>query len=240
MDTNDLKILVATCKNLKALYVEDNDTVRFETTKILSIYFSCVEEAIDGKSGLEKFKNNNFDIVFTDINMPKIDGLSMIKKIRKIDPKIPIVIFSAYDNTEYFLEAIDYGVDGYILKPFRLNDIQKVMTKIVSKLADGKKVNKKIKLINNFVWDKKNKILIKSNKKIDLTKKETLLLVLLSSLTNKIVSSEEIENELFNDNYSDNKRVRSLLSRFHLKVGCDLIKSIYAQGYKLNLEKNIE
>lgn len=239
MISKDLQLLVSTCKDLKVLYVEDDNEVRLQTSKMLSIYFPSIVQAANGKDGFNKFKNNNFDIVFTDINMSVMDGISMIKEIRKIDSQIPIVIFSAYDNKEYFLQTIECGIDGYILKPFRFDEIQKVIEKIVQKMINFKRVSTKIELINNFYWDKKTKTLFKGDEDISLTKKETDLLDILSSISHKVVSPEEIEIEIFKDDYSDNKRVRSLLSRFHCKVNCDLVQSIYGQGYKLNLAKNV-
>lgn len=237
MPVNNLKNLLSTCKDFSILYVEDNDEVRFQTSKMLSIYFPHITEAVNGQEGLAQFKKKSFDIVFTDINMSVMDGISMIKEIRKINPQIPIIIFSAYDKTEYFLKTIECGIDGYILKPFRFEEIQNVIEKVVLKLKEFKKINPKIELINDFYWDKDKKILLHKDKEINLTSKETLLFELLSSVEHKVVTSQEIEIEIFKDDYSDNKRVRSLLSRLKCKIECNLIESIYAQGYKLNLAK---
>ena len=236
MDSKELELLLSTCKDLNILYVEDNEDVRLQTSKMLSIYFKFITQAVNGKDGLDKFKNNKFDAIFTDINMSVMDGISMIKEIKKIDSKIPIVIFSAYDNTEYFLQTIECGIDGYILKPFRFEEIQKVVEKIVLKVIDLEKLDTKIKLINGFYWDKMKKNLYQIDKEIYLTKKESLLFELLSSSKHKVATSQEIEIEVFDDHYTDNKRVRSLLSRLRCKVGCDLMQSVYSQGYKLNLD----
>ena len=237
MDSKELELLISTCKDLNVLYVEDNDEVRVQTSKILSLYFQCITQAIHGKEGLDKFKNNKYDIVFTDINMSVMDGISMIKEIKKLDSQVPVVIFSAYNNTEYFLQTIECGVDGYILKPFKFDEIQKIISKIVLKLQNLNKINTKIELIDGFYWDKSEKILYKKEEIIYLTKKESILFQLLSAFKNRVVTSEEIEIELFDDDYSDNKRVRSLLSRLKCKVSSDLIQSVYAEGYKLNLAK---
>ena len=238
MNSKGLKFLISTCKELDILYVEDDYEVRSQISKMLSIYFRSVTEAVDGKDGLEKFNNSKFDIIFTDINMSVMDGISMIKKIRETDTQIPIVIFSAYDNTEYFLQTIECGIDGYILKPFSFEEIKKVVEKIVFKLMEFKGTNTKIELINSFYWDKKDKNLYKDDKEVQLTKKEKILFELLASTKHRVVSSEEIEIVLFDDDYCDNKRVRSLLSRLRCRVGCDLMHSIYSEGYKLNLAQS--
>lgn len=237
MEDKELVILKQKCKDINILYVEDEEKVRLQTSKVLSIYFDNITLAKDGKEGLEKLKNRTINILFTDINMPKMDGLSMIEHIRKIDKILPIVVFSAYDNTNYLLKTIEYGVDGYILKPFKLKQIQTVIEKIISKIHDRGERDLSLKLIDNFQWDFEISMLKQNLKQIELTKNETMLFKLLSSSKHAVFSSQEIETELFDDNYSDNKRVRSLISRLNKKVNSYLIKSIYGQGYKLNLEK---
>ena len=236
LDKN-LSLLKQKCKNLSILYVEDEEKVRTQTAKVLSIYFDNIILATNGKEGLEKLKCEKVDIVFTDINMPKMDGLSMIEHIREVDINTPIVVFSAYDNTEYLLKTIEYGIDGYILKPFKFDQFQKTIEKIINKIENQNQQIHIIKLIDGFEWHMETLNLYKNSKQIELTKNETTLFKLLSSAKHALFSSEEIELILFNDNYSDNKRVRGLISRLHKKINSHLIKSKYAQGYELNLEE---
>ncbi|PLY07906.1 MAG: DNA-binding response regulator [Arcobacter sp.] len=233
----DLNLLKDKCKDLSILYVEDEEKVRIQTSKVLSIYFNNITLATNGKEALEKLKEEKIDIIFTDINMPKMDGLSMVEQIRKTNNHISVVVFSAYENTEYFLKSIEYGIDGYILKPFKFNQIQKVIEKIITKLQGYTELIHTLKLIDKYVWDIDISTLYKDSKQIELTKNETNLFKFLSSSKHRIYSSQEIEIELFNDNYSDNKRVRGLISRLNKKVDSQLIKSIYGQGYELNLDK---
>lgn len=237
MEENNLNLLKQKCKDLVVLYVEDDEKVKMQTSKVLSIYFENIKTASDGKEALEKFKNEKFHIVFTDINMPKMDGLQLVNHIRRIDLNTPIVVFSAYDNTEYFLKSIEYGVDGYILKPFKFNQIQKVIEKIIKKIEEFSEQTHILELVDGFTWELESLTLSKNSKPIELTKNEKALFKLLSSSKNALFSSEEIELVLFNDNYCDNKRVRGLISRLHIKVGSHLIKSKYGQGYELNLEE---
>lgn len=228
------KLLHEKCKSLKVLYVEDDEKVRLQTSKMLSLFFTNIHEVNDGKEGLKAFKENCFDLIFTDINMTVMDGLTMIKHIRVINENTPIVIFSAYDNTQYFLEAINNGVAGYILKPFTFIDIQSTIEKVVNKIYSDKKTTPAIKLLDNYIWNIQKNLLLKDDIEIKLTKNENILFRLLSSSQNAIFTSQEIEIELFDDDYSDNKRVRSLISRLNTKLQTNLIESIYAQGYRLH------
>ena len=217
---------------LRALYVEDDNEVRRQTAKILKLFFHKVIDCGDAREGIEKFKASKAGIVFTDINMPGINGLEMIERIKQIDPLVKTVIFSAYDESKFFTKAISIGVDGYILKPFTTEDLLSVLEKITQSIET--KPAKFIYLSGDFVWDKQSLTLSKAGEIIKLTKNETSLLQLLLSSSGRIASGLEIENELFEDcdEYND-KRVRNIISRFHRKIGYKLIENIYSQGYRI-------
>ena len=217
---------------LCALYVEDNEEVRRQTAKILKLFFHQVIDCGDGREGIDKFKAGKIDIVFTDINMPGINGLEMLEQIKQIDPSVKTVIFSAYDESKFFTKAISIGVDGYILKPFTTEDLLSVLEKITQSIET--KPGKFIYLSGDFVWDKQSLTLSKAGEIIKLTKNETSLLQLLLSSSGRIASGPEIENELFEDcDEYDDKRVRNIISRFHRKIGYKLIENIYSQGYRI-------
>ena len=142
-----LKELISFSKTLKVLYVEDNEDARNSTLKFLENIFTNITIAVDGKDGLEKFKEKkfakdeilqeqtkDFDLILSDINMPKMNGIEMIEKIRDIDSEIPILILSAHDETNYFLDLIKLGVDGFSLKPIVLHQFMKLVMKTVDKI----------------------------------------------------------------------------------------------------------
>jgi len=92
---NIINDLVTYSKNLKLLYVEDNEEAREAVLVMLNEFFNNITVAIDGQDGLDKFNINNFDLIITDINMPKLNGLEMIREIKEINKNIPILILSA-------------------------------------------------------------------------------------------------------------------------------------------------
>jgi len=110
-------------KDIKLLYVEDNDELREETLEIFKYYFQNIVVAKNGEEGLAlykeeyDFKKTYFDIVVSDVEMPKMDGVLMCKKIKEIKQDQIVVLLSAYDTKEYLKEAINLGVDKFIVKP---------------------------------------------------------------------------------------------------------------------------
>ena len=92
--------------DLKILYVEDDLLARDEIAEFLDFEIGKVELASNGKEGLERFKTFKPHIVITDINMPKMSGIEMTEAIRKENQSIPILILSAHNEVEYFLQTI--------------------------------------------------------------------------------------------------------------------------------------
>jgi len=123
--------IIKLSKNLQLLYVEDNADAMKSTMLMLNEFFDNIITAIDGEDGFNKFKNNNIDIIITDINMPKIDGLEMTKLIREIDKDVPILILSAHTDSDFILEGIKLGVSDYILKPLDLSGFIKTLSRVM-------------------------------------------------------------------------------------------------------------
>jgi len=233
----DIKKLKKFTNNINILYVEDNEDARVGTLKMLNNYFSNIDTAVDGLDGLEKFKLNNYHIIFTDLNMPRMDGIAMIKEIRKIDLQIPIIVLSAHDDKEYFLETIKSGIDGYILKPYDFYQIQETITNIVLKLDLYPTNSNKILLDFEYIWDKEGDTLLKNNTVIKLTTNETKLIKLFISQNTHIIDTQNINTHLFSEDLEDNAKIRNLVSRLKTKLGVSLIESNYGQGYILNKSK---
>lgn len=102
------------------LYIEDDAATREELAFFLGGLVSELFLATNGEEGYELFCSKRPDIIITDIQMPILNGIEMIQKIRQIDSETPILITSAYNETDYLLNAINIGVDRYILKPISL------------------------------------------------------------------------------------------------------------------------
>lgn len=117
-------------KNITILYAEDEAALREITLNILKGFTKKQFVAANGSEGLELFKENEseIDLIITDVNMPIMNGLEMIREIKKINPNIPIIVATAFSNTEYLLEAIDIGVDKYVLKPIDMKKLLQLMS----------------------------------------------------------------------------------------------------------------
>jgi PAS domain S-box-containing protein len=123
---------ISELRTITILYVEDESALRKQETRIYNKIFKEVFEAEDGVEALEVFKNNQdkIDVIITDINMPKMSGLDLAREIQQISD-VPIIITTAYTNTEYMLESLDLGIKKFINKPITINRIIQDIEKVV-------------------------------------------------------------------------------------------------------------
>ena len=131
----DLKELKELCKDYKLLYVEDDESSREASLEMFEIFFRDIDIAIDGQDGLDKFNAKQYDIVITDINMPKLNGIEMFKAIRDIDNDIPVLILSARNEVSLFLDTIMLGVNGYLMKPLDRKQFLEQLLKVTKELS---------------------------------------------------------------------------------------------------------
>ncbi len=130
--TLDKKIIL----RLKVLYVEDDESIRNELTLVLLKFFGKVYAAKDGEDGLLVYKKhkNNIDLIISDINMPKLTGIEMLKEIRKIDKNLPILFTTAYSDTQFYSEAIKLKVYEYLIKPIDIRNLIEVTSTLAQTL----------------------------------------------------------------------------------------------------------
>jgi len=123
--------LVKKTEKLKLLYVEDDDELRASTIEIFEDFFEEILIAGNGIDGLDIFRNNKIDIVITDLNMPKMDGLEMIQNIRELDKDVDIFVFSAYNESGIVEQAKSYNIKGYFYKPMDFTYFIKELDKAI-------------------------------------------------------------------------------------------------------------
>ncbi len=138
MHKNQIEILQQKTKNLNILYVEDDFDSRKQVTQIFELLFNTITLADNGQEGLELYEKGEFDLVITDINMPKMDGITMSGIIKHKNISQKIIIVSAHDHGEYLLSAIRTGVDGFILKPVEIEQLLDSINKVATTISNEK------------------------------------------------------------------------------------------------------
>lgn len=185
------KLIREYCKDLHVLYVEDDKELLNSTKEVLENYFKSVDSAHDGQEGLEKYKTYldtngySYDLVITDINMPRMNGIELTRKMLMHNPQQSIIIISAHDDSHYLLEAIDMGVSGFITKPINHQRLSNILYKTSMAISDHKYVERHLEMLEdlnlqlqhqNSALNDKNEQLEKSLRLLNtITHKEELL-----------------------------------------------------------------
>lgn len=130
-------------ENISLLYVEDQEASRNELVHFFKNRVKKLYVAKDGEEGFKKYKEYEPDLVLTDIQMPKINGISMSKMIKDFNENAKIILLTAFNDSEYLFEAIKIGIDGYEIKPIDIKNLLKCMSK-VAKTINLEKENKEI------------------------------------------------------------------------------------------------
>ena len=217
-------------KTLKILIVEDEKRIAQLLKDAISDCFFSVVIAKDGIEGLKKFKTFKPDIIITDIMMPLCDGLDMTIKIKELDSFIPIIILSAHSDKEKLLKAIDVGISKYFIKPF---DPEEVIEHI-NKIAPSLNKKRQVKLKEDFMFDNNSMSLYKNTVLINLTKREKEFIHLLITVNNKVVDSEYIKENFWNEEVNE-ERLRTFIKRLRIKTSKDIIENISGQGYLISI-----
>ena len=227
----------------RVLLVEDEADAREILSFYLNTIFEDVVVAVDGQEALEifkkEFKNDKyFDLVLTDIKMPRLDGMDMIEKMLELNENQKFIIVSAYRDEEKLLKSINFRVLGYFLKPINVDNMMEILKKAKKEVLKEKKSirsKKLLKINKDYKYDLEQKLLYCDSSLVKLSKKETQLLEVLVSNIGKIVTIKECKLSLWNDENKSDTTFRTVMKRLKDKISAnDFILSLKGQGYTIN------
>lgn len=104
----------------RVLVVDDEASIRDMLSKTLALAEYDVDVAPDGRAAIERVRQHDYDLLFTDLKMPGVDGLSVVREVKHFRPDLPIVIVTGYSTEASAVDAVNLGVTGYLRKPFRV------------------------------------------------------------------------------------------------------------------------
>ncbi|WP_375724742.1 response regulator transcription factor [Arcobacter sp. KX21116] len=214
---------------MKILLLEDNKRLSKLIIEALWEKNYKIDWFEDGIHALNAV-HDGYDCFILDINVPGIDGLSLLKEIRVMDKKTPAIIISANVELETIKDAYTNGCDEYIKKPFYIYELELKLNKFC------KKEKEIINLLENYTYNTSSELLYDENKQeIKLAKKEILLLNLFIKNCEKIVTFEHIEQYVWEGDLTTNESIRTLVKRLRKKLPKDTITSQIGIGYKLQI-----
>lgn len=221
--------------NLKILVVDDEVNIRNVIKEYAKFEGYEVEEAGNGMQAVEICKEKDFDIIIMDVMMPKLDGFSAIKEIRK-NKNIPVLMLSARGEEYDKLFGFEIGIDDYVVKPFSPKEVMARVAAITSRVKNNSKTKKEDKYVfEGLEIDMLGRVVIVDGEKKELTPKEYDLLVYLIKNKNIALSREKILNEVWGyDFFGEDRTVDTHVKMLRNSIGKyrDKITTIRGMGYK--------
>lgn len=222
---------------MKILVVDDEANIRNVIKEYAEFEGYEVEEAVDGMEAVSKCKDEDFDIVIMDVMMPKLDGFSAIKEIRKTK-NIPVLMLSARGEEYDKLFGFEIGIDDYVVKPFSPKEVMARIAAITSrakKVSDVKETAEEKYVYEGLEIDMLGRVVTVDGKKKELTPKEYDLLVYLVKNKNIALSREKILNEVWGyDFFGEDRTVDTHVKMLRNSIGKyrDKITTVRGMGYK--------
>lgn len=222
---------------IKILVVDDDYEITDLVVKYLEVEGYAVDKAYNGKDALILFKNNNHDMVISDIMMPEIDGLNLIKKIKELGNPI-IILLTAKDKEVDRVIGLKTGADDYVVKPFYMNELVARVESHLRRYKDNKEGDNSILIFGDLTIDIAKAIVTKKDAAIKLRAKEFELLVFLARNESRVFSKDQIFNNVWNEEYyEDDNTVMVHIRRLRQSIEDDpsnpkYIQTIWGLGYK--------
>lgn len=223
------------------LLVEDEEHLH-ETIKLnFEMEGYAVVSAFDGAKALQAITNEYFDLIVLDIMLPEIDGISITENVRLKNQETPILILSAKNTSADKILGLKTGADDYLTKPFNLEELLLRVEKLIEKNKRFKanyQINETYSFANNTIDFKAQTATTFNNQKIDLSKKEVMLLKLLIDHKNEVVDREKILQQVWGYNvYPTTRTIDNFILNFRKNFELDAKEpkhflSVRGVGYK--------
>lgn len=218
----------------KILLLEDDLNLSETVKEYLEDEGYEVDTAYDSEEAIEKVYEKNYDILLLDVMVPGVSGFEVLKNIKK-EKDIPAIFITSLSSVEDLEKGYESGCDDYIRKPFALKELKLRIETLLKREFDTK--DNFINIDNDFRFDIKNLELYKKDEIIPLNQKEKKLLKLFLKNKNRVISHEEIFDNLWDyDETPSDSSLRTYIKNLRKILGKEKIVSIKKYGYKFTAE----
>jgi DNA-binding response OmpR family regulator len=222
-------------KNLTVLCAEDEKAISNVLVEMITPHVAELFVAYDGEEAYSLYKEHKPDLIITDINMPKIAGLDLVRMIRKDDHDTKVVVLTAHSDVEYLLKATELKLTKYLIKPFSIQELFEALEMAVSEKNSFKvTMTNRLELDESFIWEFQEKSLVQDGEEIHLTPKEKGILNILFSNLNSTVTYDMLMDEVWDDSelYSIDT-IKTMIKNLRKKLPKDTILNVYGTGFKV-------
>jgi two-component system, OmpR family, response regulator len=213
---------------MRILVVEDDPDLQYVIACTLREEGYAVDTAEDGEEGLFKATSWDYDAIVLDIMLPKLDGWSVLDKLRRVKP-VPVLILTAKDRVTDRVRGLDGGADDYLIKPFQLAELRARLRALIRRAAGQ---SHPVIEIKGVVIDMRSRSVSRNGVEIELTSREYSLVELLALHAGRLVTRSMIYEHLFGENDDSlSNLVEVHVSNVRKKLGRDFITTRRGHGY---------
>lgn len=221
----------------KVLYVEDDDLTRRNLTFFLKERFSEVYESADGLHAYNIYLQIKPDILFIDINIPSINGIELLQKVRRLDHNTKAIMLTAQYDLQTLLKATELKLTKYLIKPINRKQLLETIKEVTLEIESYSTINtSKVLIRDNIYWDTHQSLLYQHNQVINLTSNEKRTLELLYKRIGTVCTYDNIIDYVWNYSETITKdSVKTTIKNLRKKLPKDIISNIYGVGYQLKI-----
>ena len=209
---------------MKIFLLEDDYSLNESIKEMLETENFIVDSFYEGDVAYENIIGD-YELYIFDINVPNIDGIKILKKIREYYKTLPVIIISASVELDVIKQAYDFGCNDFLKKPFFIDELEIKIEKYCNIQDD------KIYFDENCYFDFKSSLIDVNGKESRLTKKEKLLINLFLTKKNQVISYESIENYVWEGSFASLESIRSLIRRVRIILNKEYIQTVVDTGY---------
>ena len=190
----------------------------------------------DGEAACQNLQEHNYDLVILDLNLPRMDGMAVIKQVRLSQPRLPILVLTARNRTEDLVAALEQGADDCLIKPFSFLEL---MARIRTLLRRNSAPAASTSNIGNLTMNREGHWVLRGDRRIDLTAREFALLEYLMNNVGNAVSRATLMREVWNMPYDSTTNIvdvymKYLRDKIDLDGDAKLIRTVRGVGYVIS------
>lgn len=220
---------------MRVLVVEDYAPLRESVAQALVEAGYAVDVSADGEEGLWFAQSSSYDVIVLDVMLPKINGLSVLRRLRRREQRTPVLLLTARDSVDDRVAGLDAGADDYVIKPFALTEL---LARVRSLVRRGYSLSGPVLRVRDLEIDTVSRSVQRGETRIDLTVREYALLEYLALRAGQVVSRTEIWEHVYDFRNEMERNVVDvyigyLRKKLHCKGRPRLIQTCRGQGYLL-------
>ena len=224
---------------MRLLLIEDEPTLRESVAKKLRRSGYEMDDCGDGETALELLAAERYDLVLLDLNLPKVNGMTVLRTLRKTDLETPVLILSARSEISDKVEGLDAGANDYLAKPFHLAELEARIRSLTLRQFTQQDV---LLSCGGLTFDTRSRTATVNGQTLTLTRKETGILEYLMVHQGRPVSQEELMDHVWDnsvDSFSNSIRVHisALRKKLRAVLGYDPIRNRIGEGYLMGGEE---